>query len=378
MRMILKCALVGSLTMVIAGCGGGGGNSSPGTVATGVFIDAPVKGLYYESGTIKGKTDDTGTYTYITGQPVIFKLGKVVVGTADGSPIITPKDLAKKADPSLSGTGLDDAAKKIVRFLLSVGTSSGNTLDISQAVYGNASSASNLKTLNILKDDISSAVTALGGTLATPSAVDSHYAQYMSESFLGKAKFAGRYVALNTAISTGLDVLVSPDGTLKGVAAYTDGNASDITGAVDANGNITGTAYKYGTSTVEATFTGTFSDGKFTIVTTPVSGAKSTWVIQRTTDYLNPVAGIYSGTFTGGISGKWGIIVLTNGSTLGYANGIAKEACSGTIDAAGKASLTCSGGAKVAGTIVGSSASGTWTEGAISGTFTGNMLVTTR
>lgn len=395
MKKQLKClVLVASLAVCMAACGGSTSSSptpgtapvvtapeavTPGAVATGVFVDAPVKGLSYECGTIKGKTDDTGAFTYITGQPVIFKLGNVVVGTADGATVITPREIAKKADSALFGTGLDDAAKKVVKFLLSVGTVSANTLTITPAVFSNASSATNMKTLNILKDDITATVTALGGTLATTTAVDSHYSQYLSDTYLAKAKYAGRYIALNTAVDTGLDILVSPDGTVKGVAASTDGGKNDVVGTVDVNGVVSGTVYTYGTNTAVVTFTGTFADGKFTVTaTTLATKSTSTWEIKRTTDFLTPVAGIYGGSFTGSINGTWGIIVLTDGHILGYANGKIKESCSGTVDVTGKAVMTCSGGAKINGAIAGSSVSGNWSESVYSGAFTGSRLLTSR
>lgn len=379
-----RLIIPGMMCALLAGCGGGGGSASgtpqtPGAVETGVFVDAPVKGMSYQCGTIKGKTDDTGTFTYITGQPVVFKIGNVVVGSVDGASVVTPREIAKKADPSLSGTGLDDAAKKVVKFLLSVGSVTTNSLAISPAVFSNASSATSLKTLNILSDDITTAVTALGGTVATPTAVDSHYSQYLSDTYLAKARYAGRYIALNTAVDTGLDITVAPDGTVKGVAASTDGSRNDVTGTVDANGNVTGTVYSYGTTTAVVTFTGTFADGKFTVTaTTLATNSTTTWEIKRTTDYLTPYTGVYTGTFGGSISGTWGIVVLSDQHILGYAIGKAKESCSGTVDNAGKVSMTCSGGAKVDGTLAGSSISGTWSESTYSGTLTGSRLVTTK
>lgn len=378
-----RLLIPGVLCALLAGCGGGGGSSTPaatpGTVATGVFVDAPVKGLSYQCGTIRGKTDDTGAFTYTIGQPVVFKVGNVVVGTADGAAVITPREIAKKVDPSLSGTALDDAAKKVVKFLLSVGSVSTNSIAIPPAVFSNASSATSLKTLNIISDDITAAVTALGGTVAASTAVDSHYSQYLTDAYLAKAKYAGRYIALNTAVDTGLDIVVTPDGVVKGVAASTDGSRNDVTGTVDVNGNVTGTVYTYGTGTAVVTFTGTFADGKFTVTaTTLATNGTTTWEIKRTTEYLTPYTGVYTGTFGGSISGTWGIVVLSDQHILGYAIGKIKESCSGTVDNAGKVSMTCSGGAKVNGTVVGSSISGTWSESTYSGTLTGSRLVTAR
>ncbi len=51
------------------------------SVKTGVFIDAPVKGLTYKTATQSGETNDKGEFKYITGETVTFSLDGVALGS---------------------------------------------------------------------------------------------------------------------------------------------------------------------------------------------------------------------------------------------------------------------------------------------------------
>lgn len=68
------------ILMFFAGCGGGGGgNDDPGPVAQtgqGQFSDAAVEGLGFRSGSVEGKTDAGGNFTFTVGQPVEFFVGE--------------------------------------------------------------------------------------------------------------------------------------------------------------------------------------------------------------------------------------------------------------------------------------------------------------
>jgi len=85
--------------MFILGCGGGGGGETPNnsSLRTSYFIDAPVKGLNYECGDIKGVTDEKGAFSCIQA-PVVFKIGSLEIGkidafTSDNN--VFPQDLIK-------------------------------------------------------------------------------------------------------------------------------------------------------------------------------------------------------------------------------------------------------------------------------------------
>lgn len=84
------------ICLFMTACGGGGGGTTAATVTvkTGVFIDGPVEGLAYESGSQKGLTDAAGTFRYEEGQPVTFSVGGVVLGQASAKAEMTPLDLA--------------------------------------------------------------------------------------------------------------------------------------------------------------------------------------------------------------------------------------------------------------------------------------------
>lgn len=71
------------------------GINDPGkTTLTGVFLDAEVEGLTYQSGNNPpGTTDENGTFEYTPGQELSFSVGGVQLGTlADGAAVCTPYD----------------------------------------------------------------------------------------------------------------------------------------------------------------------------------------------------------------------------------------------------------------------------------------------
>ena len=77
----------------LTGCGGGSDSSPsspPPELQTGVFTDSPVKGLYYETETQSGMTNELGEFTYIEGETITFKLGGSLLGVSKAQGIITP------------------------------------------------------------------------------------------------------------------------------------------------------------------------------------------------------------------------------------------------------------------------------------------------
>lgn len=133
--------LLTSSLILLSACGGSsssssttdnGNNNSPSTpdtsVKTGVFIDAPVKGLAYKTATQSGVTNDKGEFNYITGETVTYSLDGLELGSAaaqaqmpvtlisDGNAHIAQllQTLDTDADPDLidvSGIKLDDSIK---------------------------------------------------------------------------------------------------------------------------------------------------------------------------------------------------------------------------------------------------------------------------
>lgn len=120
-----KVALVVCLmfmAFMMSACGGGGG-SDPDTnpqVLSGQFVDAPVEGLSYTSGTTTGKTTENGIFKYESGKTVTFKVGDIVLGTSQGKAIVTPLDLARYAKNDQNIPANDQMVVNMVRFLMTV------------------------------------------------------------------------------------------------------------------------------------------------------------------------------------------------------------------------------------------------------------------
>ena len=86
--------VVGTMFMgVTAGCGS---NSKP-QFAKGIFIDSPVEGLSYISGTVASKTLAGGVFSYQVGSSIKFYVGDVLIGEATPGPVISPIDLVPGA-----------------------------------------------------------------------------------------------------------------------------------------------------------------------------------------------------------------------------------------------------------------------------------------
>lgn len=83
----------------LSGCSSGGEEASidPTIVENGVFIDSPVEGLIYKTGTQSGVTDASGTFKYIEGETVSFYLADVYLGSGKGKDEMSPIDLVPAA-----------------------------------------------------------------------------------------------------------------------------------------------------------------------------------------------------------------------------------------------------------------------------------------
>ena len=91
------------LLPLFAACGGSSGGSGPPPpqiVEMGVFIDSPVQGLSYQSGSsAAGTTDANGMFDYTVGETLSFSVGAVQLGTLpDGKPLVTPNDFGAAAE----------------------------------------------------------------------------------------------------------------------------------------------------------------------------------------------------------------------------------------------------------------------------------------
>lgn len=92
------------------GCGGG--SSAGKTTASGTFVDSPVAGLSYQTDSLSGITDESGTFNYFGGETVSFSLGGIPLGSTAVQETVTPFDLVPGAENTA-----DPGVVNICRFL---------------------------------------------------------------------------------------------------------------------------------------------------------------------------------------------------------------------------------------------------------------------
>ncbi|MEA2049728.1 MAG: hypothetical protein U9O56_03215 [Campylobacterota bacterium] len=77
--------------------------STESPILTGNFLDAPVKGLRYETKSLAGITDENGEFNYRENEIIEFKLGTLSLGSTTASSIMSPYTLGNSTidDPSI-------------------------------------------------------------------------------------------------------------------------------------------------------------------------------------------------------------------------------------------------------------------------------------
>ncbi len=97
-----------SLSLVVIGCGGGSGGGDAGAggpaLANGVFVDSPVEGMDYETGSESGLTGLGGGFNYREGEIITFSIGDVILGQAAGKDMLTPIELVPGAADETDST----------------------------------------------------------------------------------------------------------------------------------------------------------------------------------------------------------------------------------------------------------------------------------
>ena len=116
------------MTFLITACGGGGSDEVK--IQQGQFKDSTTSGVNYVSGDIKGVTREDGGFTYESGKPIYFSIGKVELGSSIGKEVITPVDLVPE------GNFNSIKVQNIVRFLMMLDedTNPATGINISTAV----------------------------------------------------------------------------------------------------------------------------------------------------------------------------------------------------------------------------------------------------
>lgn len=232
-QRLMKTFILAALTVLVVACGGGGGgaNLSPATF-TGVFLDSPVEGMTYQSGSnAPGTTDANGTFVYTPGESLIFSVGGVELGTlANGAAVISPLNFG-------------DAWLNIARFLQTLDADGDPTNGIDIAAAGVALAGTMLGDAVFLSDattfenDIGPVLDiALGSGAVLIDAATAR--EHLVTNVLGPPAFIGRLedeVEPNDSISTAnpiaLPSLPSNPAVLIGFSA--SGAISNLTDGVD-------------------------------------------------------------------------------------------------------------------------------------------------
>lgn len=100
--MLPVSLLTASTLLLLVGCSSSGdedantiNNADSGPdiaedTSTGRFVDSAVVGLSYQTTTQQGTTDADGTFTYATGEDIVFSIGSIELPPVPGAELITP------------------------------------------------------------------------------------------------------------------------------------------------------------------------------------------------------------------------------------------------------------------------------------------------
>ncbi|MEJ2687251.1 MAG: choice-of-anchor O protein, partial [Gammaproteobacteria bacterium] len=129
-----------AVALFTAGCGSSSSTSSTSTpvssaadTVTGIFLDAPVRGLDYASGGASGVTDAKGSFQCAPQQQVTFSVDHITLGSTQCASVVTPLDLVPGADAG------HPQVQAIASFLQSMdgdGNPANGVIDITSAVRG--------------------------------------------------------------------------------------------------------------------------------------------------------------------------------------------------------------------------------------------------
>ena len=315
MRMNRLIWLVLPAIALIA-CGGGSGGGSGGggdpITKTGIFVDSAVEGLAYICGDLPGTTDSQGTFEYRDDCQVQFKVGDIIIGSAQGADVLTPVELVAGASDETNPYVIN-----IVRFLLTIdadgnasngisitndtiSAAAGKSVDFEQAIAAFEADG-NVQTVVA---DLTNA-NGTGKSLVSSTDAQNHLRGSLISFYVGT--YEGTFSGDDSGSWT---FEVNADGAIGGTAHSNNVIADfDISGSLDSSGSaeVSGTAG-------EAIFTGTFSRN---------GNVSGTW-----SNVLDDESGSFSGARTS-IE-----ISVGNGNNGGNGGGSGSN-CNGSLSIAG-------------------------------------------
>lgn len=191
----------------LSACGGGSsssGTSTP-TPLTGVFIDAPVANINYQTATQNGSTNANGEFNYLAGENVTFSIGSIVLPAAPAKARVSPMDLANTISP------LDAQATNIARVLQALDSDSNpaNGITIPASAAAIAPSITNFANTAALNTAFTGAFA--GVTLPTSSVAQAHMLNTLGGGVVGTWALTASTAAAPLVNYAGIHFF--PDGT---------------------------------------------------------------------------------------------------------------------------------------------------------------------
>ena len=210
------------LCLLIAGCGSdskGGGAPSPVT-KSGVFLDAEVGGLSFSAtpSGLTGTTSAAGAFNYQDNDTVSFSFGDVIIGSAPGQSIITPRTIAASITSLPSGISAADIALNIAILLQSFDEDGNPDNGISISAATATAAANTTLNFGVLPADfvndpsLSQLANDAGKSIISPEAAAEHTGatirkQIASSWILADAGGVNDQGAIITFFSNGLYIL---------------------------------------------------------------------------------------------------------------------------------------------------------------------------
>ena len=242
-------------SLFIVSCGGGGDDGGGGNtpaVQQGRFVDAAVIGISYETSSgHTGLTDNSGAFSFATGDTVRFFIGDIEIGVADAAAVVTPvsfvADATDEQDPTVTNivrlllscdTDLNIPGIQISEQLRTDATGSNINLDFTLSAAAFAVSPAVVQTIAITNNmlpDVTTAQTHLKTTLLS--------------------EISGNYMGTFSGQDSGtFNVNIDTTGNVTGSGFSNAGGGFTVSGTVTSNGQATVTGFAG-----LATFSGTIS-----------------------------------------------------------------------------------------------------------------------